>query len=88
MGDIIRNGVIMLVIEFILLMAYIFISSPFDDMMTSFENINGTTDTEVEAGTSQGRTIFNIMFAGFALIPPIWFMIWVFTREPDRGFKR
>jgi len=87
MGDIIRNGVIMLVIEFIILCMYIFISSPFDDMVTSFENINGSTDAEVEAGGSQARTMFNMMFAGFALIPPIWFMIWVFVREPDRGFK-
>ena len=88
MNDIIRNGVIMLVIEFIILMAYVFISAPFDTMMTTFENVNGTTDAEVEAGTTQNRIIFNIMFAGFALISPIWFMLWVFTREPDRGFKR
>ena len=85
MGDIIRNGVIMLVIEFIILMCYIVISSPFDDMMTSFENINGSTDAEVETGTTNSRNMFNMMFAGFALIPPIWFMLWVFIREPDRG---
>ena len=87
MSDIIRNGVIMLVIEFIILMMYIVISSPFDDMVTSFENINGSTDAKVEEGSANARTMFNMMFAGFALIPPIWFMIWVFVREPDRGFK-
>ena len=88
MNDIIRNGILMLVIEFIIFAMYLFLSSPFDDMMTSFENINGTTDAEVEAGTTQNRTIFSIMFAGFALIPPIWFILWVFRREPDRGFRR
>jgi len=87
MSNIIRNGVIMLVIEFIILAMYIFLSSPFDDMMTSFEDINGSTDSEVEQGTSLNRTAFNMMFGILALIPPIWFIVWVFRREPDRGFR-
>ena len=87
MNDIIRNGVIMLVIEFTILMLYVFISSPFDTMMTSFEDINGTTDAKVEDGTALNRTVFNMMFAGFMCIAPIWFMLWIFRREPDRGFR-
>lgn len=87
MSDIIRNGVIMIVIEFIILAMFLFLSSPFDEVMTSFENINGSTDSEVEQGTTLNRTAFNVMFGILALIPPIWFMIWVFRREPDRGYK-
>jgi len=40
--DIIRSGAIMGVYLFILITIYIVLSSPFDDIMTSFEDLNMT----------------------------------------------
>jgi len=82
--DIIRGGVIMGVYLFIIIATYIFLSGPFDDMMTSFENLNLTnSDTEVESASTWGRLTFNIIFAGLAVVPLLWFIVWVFHREPD-----
>jgi len=85
MGNIIKDGVIMMVFLLIIISMYIFLSNPFDEMMTSFENINGSTDSQVEAGTSNNRLVFDMMFGGFAIVIIIWFIFRMFMREPDRG---
>ena len=88
MGSIIQDGIIMMVMLFVIIAMYIFVSSPFDTVYNSFENINQTvSDSHIEAGTSMGRTIFNMMFGVAGIIPIAWFVIRVFRREPDWGFK-
>jgi len=84
---IIRNGVILILYLLIVISLYIFLSSPYDDIMTSFENINGSTDELVEAGAGTNRIVFDMMFAILGIIPIIWFMVWAFNRDPDWGFK-
>ena len=86
--DIFRSGIILAVYLFIIFVAYIVISSPFDDIMTDFENINNTaSDTGVERGTNMGRTVFDMVFAAAGLIPIIWFIVSVFAREPDWRYR-
>lgn len=85
--DIIRNGVLLIVYLFIIFVIWIVLSSPFETMMDSFDNINGTYDAEVEAGTSNNRTVFNIFFGGLAIAGILWFVVWIFRREPDWGFR-
>jgi hypothetical protein len=82
--NIVRNGVMMAVYVFIVVVLYIIISSPFNDIMSSYEDVNLTSsDAEVEQGASMGRTVFDIIFAMFILIPIIWFVFMCFYREPD-----
>ena len=88
MNDIVRNGVIMAVYVFVIFVAYIVLSDPFETLMTSFEDLNTTgSDAEVEAGTGTGRTVFNMTFAGFIIVPVIWFVVWIFIREPDWRYR-
>lgn len=86
--DIIRAGVLMIAYLFIIIALYMFLSSPFDDIVTSFENINATaSDAHIESASSYGRTVFNMIFAGLAIVPMLWFIVWVFHREPDWGYR-
>lgn len=82
--NIIRTGGIMAVYVFIVIILYMVLSSPFDDLMTSFAGLDMTnSDAEVEQGVSMGRLVFDIIFALFVLIPIIWFVFMCFSREPD-----
>ena len=64
------------------------LSSPFDDMMSGLEDLNMTaSDAKVEDASGWGRTVFDMIFAGFVLVPIIWFVVWVFHREPDWGYR-
>lgn len=89
MNDIVRAGIIMTVYLAVLIMVFIFISSPFETLVTSFDDINGTaSDDKVEKQGETSRTIFNMIFAGLALVPSIYFVIWVFSREPDWRYRQ
>ena len=87
MMDIVRNGAILIIYLFIIFCLFLFLSTPFDEVMTGLDNVNGTSDSQVEAGVNEGRLVFNIMFSVLALVPIIWFVLWVFHREPDWRYK-
>ena len=79
-----RAGVILIVYLFVLITIYIFLSSPFDDFVTSFEDLNlSASDSHIESNTGIGRTVFNMIFAILGLVPIVWFIFWCFSREPD-----
>jgi len=87
--DIVRGGVIMAAYVFLVVLLYLFLSSPFDDMMTGFENINLTnSDNEVENASGYGRTVFDMIFGGLVLVPILWFIVNVFIREPDWRYRQ
>jgi len=87
--DIARSGVIMCAYLFIVVVLYIVLSSPFDDMMTAFEDTNITgSDTQVDAAGALGRTVFDLFFGGLVFAPIIYFIVWVFRREPDWRYPR
>jgi len=84
LSSIVRNGSIMAIYVFIVIVIYMVLSSPFDDIMTGFEDINNTnSDSEVEQGSNWGRTVFDLIFAILVLVPLVWFVFWCFHREPD-----
>lgn len=86
--DIVRSGIIMAVYLFVIIALYIFLSSPFDTMMTSFEDIDGSaSDSHVEASSAVGRVVFNMIFAGLGIVPMLWFVVMVFKTEPDWRYR-
>jgi len=85
LGNIIKDGVIMMVFLLLIISMYIFLSNPFEEMMTTFDNINGSTDSQVESGTNTNRLVFDIIFGALAVITVLWFIFRTMTREPDWG---
>ena len=82
--DVIRDGMLMAVYVFALVVLYIIISGVFDDTVTSFEDLDmANSDAEVEASARNIRTVFDISFAGLLIGPCIWFIFRTFMREPD-----
>ena len=82
--DIVKAGVMLAVYLFVVTAIYIFLSSPFDDVVTGFEDIDLTaSDEHLESSGAMIRNVFDMMFVGLAAVPIVWFMVWVFRREPD-----
>jgi len=88
LGDIIRDGVILGVYEFIVIISWIVVSSPMSSMIGALTN----------AGVSMGVTqmtfyqglvnhVFDICMVLMALIPIIWFVVRMWSREPDWGYR-
>ena len=88
MGDIIRDGVILAVSEFSILLMYIVLSSPVATLIAAL----------VDAGTASGVTqmtyyhglitnVLTICFILLAFVPLIWFVLRMMSREPDWGYR-
>jgi len=88
MGDIIRDGIILIVYEFIIIISFIVVSSPLSITIASI----------VDAGTASGvsqlsyyegyvNNVFSICMALLALFPVIWFLFRIFSREPNWGYQ-
>lgn len=85
----IYSGIILLVYSFVVIAAYIFISSPFDDMVSGFEDVNLTSsDIEVENSASYIRIVFDMSFAILLLGPIVWFILSLLRREPDWRYRQ
>jgi len=82
-----KAGVLMLTYLFIVFVAWMFLSTPFENVVSGFENLGGNAGDELDDQVSRSRTYFNMFFAGMAIVPLIWFFIWVMRREPDWGFR-
>lgn len=84
MGNIIRDGVIMLVVLSVIIILWLVLSTPFADMVSTFEDLNMTdSDAHVEDASAWTRTVWHMFFGGLAMIPIIWFIFRVFQREPE-----
>ena len=88
MGDVIHDGLVLVVSEFSIVLMYIVLSSP----------IATVIQTLVTAGTDQGvpnmtyyhnlvSTVLTICFILLALVPIIWFILRMMSREPDWGYR-
>ena len=85
--NLIYKSVIMAVYLFVLIIAYMVLSSPFASIMSDFDDLNLTgSDSHVESGTSNGQLVFDMVFAGLAIGGLLWFVVSCFYREPDRRF--
>jgi len=86
--DIVRNGILLIIYLFVIVALFIFLSGPFDDIVTSFEDVNSSaSDTEIESSSGYNRLVFDMVFVMLALVPIIWFIVWCFHREPDWRYR-
>jgi len=79
--DIVRNGIIMIIYLCIIFIIYMVLSTPFDTVMSGLDS--GANMSQVTSGVTTGKFVFNMMFAGLAIAPVLWFIAWSFWREPD-----
>jgi len=86
--SIIKASAIMAIYLFIVICLYLFLSTPFDRVMDSFEGIDGATETQVDAGAGESRLVFDMMFAILGIVPLLYFVLWAFHREPDWGYRQ
>ena len=87
--SIIQAGAIYITLMFTVLVLYLFIASPFEEVIVGFEDINETvSDAKIENSGTMVRVVFNMIFGIAFLIPTIWFIVWVFSREDDWRFER
>lgn len=86
---IILRGILLVTYMFSLVVAYIILSNPFEQMIAGIETgAAGAGITEVASTGTILRLTFNICFALAGIIPSIWFIAWVFGREPDWSYRR
>lgn len=80
MASPIRDGVILIVYLSLIIISYLVLSTPFEEMVAGFE---GVSTSEVDSSVATARTVFNIIFAGLGIVPVFWFIVRTFMREPD-----
>ena len=88
MNNIAARGVLLIAYLFIIIVIYMVISTPFIQVVGSFEDVNSSGDVQVEEAGRMVRIVFDLMFAMAGLIPIVWFVVWCFHREPDWGYKQ
>lgn len=84
MGNIIQDGVIMLIVLAVIFICWLVLSTPFETVISSFEDVDmANSDAKVEDATGWMRTAWHMIFAGLGAVPIIWFIFRMFQREPE-----
>lgn len=88
MADIVRDGIIMVASEFVIILMYIVLSDPVATL------IQALVDAGVSSGVTQMtyyhglvNTVMTISFILLGLVPIIWFVMRMMSREPDWGYR-
>jgi hypothetical protein len=86
--NIIRDGVILVVFEFIIILLWVTLSSPMAAVINSL--INSGTSMGITQMTYYGGLVnhaVDIVFLLMGLTPLIWFFFRAYQREPDWGYR-
>ena len=84
----ILRGILLITYTFIVITIYIVVSSPFETIVSGMEDINMTdSDTHIESVGGNVRLAFDMAFALAILVPSLWFIVWVFSREADWRYR-
>ena len=88
MGDVVRDGVLLLVSEFVIIAIYIFLSDPVAQVLTALYGA-GTSMGVTQMGyySNLVNTVVTIVFILLGVIPLIWFVVRMMSREPDWGYR-
>lgn len=88
MGEVVQDGIILVVSEFIILILYIVLSGPVAQVL------NTLTAAGTELGVTQMsfydllvKNVFTICFILLGFVPVIWFVVRMMSREPDWGYR-
>jgi len=88
MANIIRDGIILMVYEFTIVILYIVLSDPIASVLSAIANAAIASGvTQITSYYNEIKTVFTIVFAGLGLIPIVWFIFRMFSREPDWGYR-
>ena len=82
----IRDGIILAVYELIIIIVYIVISDPFVHIVDALGAADASL-VQLQTGVATSKIVFGIACAIAGLIPLIWFIFRVFSREPDWGYR-
>jgi hypothetical protein len=85
--SIIVRGVLLIAYLAIIIIIYLVLSTPYIQIVGSFEDLNQSGDAQMEFTGGVIRTVFDMMFAMAALVPIFWFVVWCFHREPDWRYR-
>jgi len=83
--SIIRDGIILLIYVFLITLIYMFTSTPFHEITSTFLGL-GLQAAHTDSVWNAADTVYAICFVFLAGIPIVWFIVRVFSREPDWGF--
>jgi len=86
--NIVRDGVILVVFEFIVILLWVVLSSPMAVILNSL--INAGTTMGITQMTTYGalvNRVVDIIFLLMGLCPVIWFFFRVYQREQDWGYR-
>jgi hypothetical protein len=86
--NIVRDGVILVVFEFIVILLWVVLSGPMAVIINSL--INAGTNMGITQMTTYGslvNRVVDIIFLLMGLCPVIWFFFRVYQREQDWGYR-
>ena len=86
--NIIRDGLILVVYMFIIIVLYMFTSQPFHEMTSTFAGLDIASDAATQNTFTSIDTIYAFMYVLLAGIPLFWFIMRVFQRDPTWGYYR
>lgn len=88
MGDVVHDGLILVISEFIIFLLYIVLSDPVVQV------ISGICTAGLAIGVSQMTYYQNLVFSVLTIcfivlgfIPVVWFIVRMMSREPDWGYR-
>ena len=88
MGEVVRDGLMLVISEFIIFLLYIVLSDPVVQV------ISGIVTAGLNAGVTQMTyysgliyTVLTLCFIILGFIPVIWFIVRMMSREPDWGYR-
>jgi hypothetical protein len=86
MGDVVRDGLTLIITEFIIIIIYIVISDPVADILTALANA-GSDIASMGYYHTLVNNVFTICFILLGLVPIIWFIVRMMSKEPDWGYR-
>ena len=88
MGNIIVDGVIFAATEFTVILCFLLLSDPVGMVITSL--VTAGQNMGINKMTSIGNEVNSVLIIYFIIlgvIPIIWFILRMYTREPDWGYR-
>lgn len=84
-----KAGAILLTFFIVVFICYVFLSMPINTLFDAFDDADtGAAEGAYNWITPIVRSAFNLFFAGMAAVPVTWFIVWVFSREPEWRYER